>query len=55
MKNKEVTFTKGQIVSSSKFQRVDRDILASLLEEDKYYTLEECKKIIDKFKKKVIE
>lgn len=55
MKSKEVAFTKGQIIGSDKFLRIDRDILRAILEDGKEYTLKECHSILEKFKKKEVK
>ncbi|MEW9093944.1 MAG: hypothetical protein AB2417_02580 [Clostridiaceae bacterium] len=52
--NQEVRFTKEQIINSSKFNRIEKDILKALLE-DKEYSLDEAKKIIDDFNKKEVK
>jgi hypothetical protein len=49
----KITFSKAQIVSSSRFSFIEKDILKALLE-DKKYTLEEAKKILDDFNKKEV-
>lgn len=52
--NQEIKFTKDQIINYSKFDRIQRDILEALLE-DKEYSLDEAKKIIDNFNKKEVK
>ena len=54
MANKEIKFSKEQILSSEKFAGIDNDILRAVLE-DKQYSLKEAKKIIDEFKKKEVQ
>ncbi|WP_291563713.1 MULTISPECIES: hypothetical protein [unclassified Clostridium] len=52
--NYEVKFTKEQIINSSKFTQIEKDILKALLD-DKQYSLEEVKNIIDDFNKKEVK
>ncbi|GAA0122251.1 hypothetical protein UT300018_15670 [Clostridium faecium] len=52
--NHEVKFTKEQIINSSKFTQIEKDILKALLD-DKQYSLEEVKNIIDDFNKKEVK
>lgn len=50
----QATFSKEQIVSSDKFSFIERDILKALLEE-KQYTLNEVKEILDNFNNKEVK
>ncbi|MEW9096415.1 MAG: hypothetical protein AB2417_15160 [Clostridiaceae bacterium] len=52
--NKEIKFTKEQIISSSRFNIIQKDILEALLE-DKEYSLDEAKKVIDNFNKREVK
>lgn len=54
MTDKEVKFSKEQIISSKQFTVIEKDILKALLE-DKEYSLKEIKKIIDDFNKKEVK
>ncbi|WP_291568752.1 MULTISPECIES: hypothetical protein [unclassified Clostridium] len=50
----QIKFNKEQIVNSNKFTQIERDILKALLD-DKEYSLEEAKNIIDEFKKREVK
>lgn len=50
----QAAFSKEQIVSSDKFSFIERDILRALLE-DKQYTLNEVKEILDNFNNKEVK
>ncbi|MBU5485243.1 hypothetical protein KQI86_12935 [Clostridium sp. MSJ-11] len=52
--NKEIKFTKEQIINCNKFNTIEKDILEALLE-DKEYSLDEAKKIIEDFNKKEVK
>ena len=52
--SKEIKFTKEQIINCSKFNIIKKDILRALLE-DKEYSLDEAKNIIDNFNKKEVK
>lgn len=52
--NQEVKFTKEQIVNSNKFNVIEKDILKALLE-DKEYSLDEAKKVLEDFNKKEVK
>ncbi|BDR86132.1 hypothetical protein [Clostridium tetani] len=54
MAEKEIKFSKEQILSSKQFTIIEKDILKALLE-DKQYSLKEVKKIIDDFNKKEVK
>lgn len=54
MAEKEIKFSKEQILSSKQFTVIEKDILKALLE-DKEYSLKEIKKIIDDFNKKEVK
>lgn len=51
---KQIKFNKEQIINSNKFTQIERDILKALLD-DKEYSLEEAKNIIDEFKKREVK
>lgn len=48
--NQNAVYQKKEIVSSKKF-RNRKDLLNAVLDEDKAYTMEEVKKVIEKFMK----
>ncbi|GAA0717197.1 hypothetical protein GCM10008905_02580 [Clostridium malenominatum] len=52
--NQEIKFTKEQIINSNKFNMIQKDILEALLE-NKEYSLDEVKNIIDNFNKKEVK
>lgn len=52
--NQEIKFTKEQIINSNKFNMIQKDILEALLE-NKEYSLDEAKNIIDNFNKKEVK
>lgn len=54
MENEEVKFTKEQILSSKQFTVIEKDILKAILE-DKEYSLDEVKKVLEEFKKKEVK
>ncbi|WP_282804580.1 hypothetical protein [Clostridium tetani] len=54
MVEKEIKFSKEQIISSKQFTVIEKDILKALLE-GKQYSLGEVRKIIDNFKKKEVK
>lgn len=56
-KKSQVTssYPKQQIVKSSKYSLIEKDVLNALLEEDKKYTLEEVAKVLDNFAKKKVK
>ena len=43
-------FRKSELVASERYAK-DRDILSALLDANKTYSLEDCDRIIEKFKK----
>ncbi|MBM7868874.1 hypothetical protein JOC70_000343 [Clostridium pascui] len=51
---KEVKFTKEQILKSNNYVGIEKDIIDALLE-DKCYTLEEVKKILEDFNNKEVK
>ena len=56
MENKiEPKFTKEQLVSSKHFDVYEKDILNALLFDTKQYSVEEAKKVIEKFYKKEVK
>ncbi len=49
-KSKEKKYSKKQLKNANIF--IDyKDIIAVVLDDDKYYTIDECKKAVDKFLK----
>lgn len=54
MKNEEVKFNKEQILSSSQFTVIEKDILKAILE-DKQYGLEEVRGILKNFNNKEVK
>ena len=52
---KQVTFSKKQFLKAANFSRVERDVLAVILDDDKQYTLEEVQKALDDFKKRRVK
>lgn len=45
-----VTFSKRQFLKAANFTRVERDVLAAILENGKHYTLDEVQKLLKDFK-----
>ncbi|WP_322392424.1 hypothetical protein [Clostridium perfringens] len=54
MENEEIKFSKEQIISSKQFAIIEKDILKAILE-DKEYSLEEVKEILEEFNKKEVK
>ncbi|MEW8955607.1 hypothetical protein [Clostridium sp.] len=52
--DKEIKFSKEQILSSKKFTVIEKDILKALLEE-KSYSLKEVEKVLETFNEKEVE
>jgi len=52
---KAVTFTKQQFLKAANFSRVERDVLAVILEDDKLYTLDQVQKLLGYFKKRRVK
>ena len=52
---KQVRFAKKQFLKAANFSRVERDVLAVILDDDKQYTLEQVQKILDDFKKRKVK
>lgn len=50
----KTTYTKEQLYNSKRFKEC-KDIIDALLEKDKEYSIEEVKKIIETFRRKVVE
>lgn len=48
-------FHKGQILGSKQFAGNQKDMLAVLLEDNKKYSIEECKSLLKKEQKRVIK
>ncbi|WP_192859269.1 hypothetical protein [Clostridium botulinum] len=53
-KEQEVKFTKEQIVNSKQFTVIEIDVLKALLK-DEQYSIDEVKKILEKFNKKEVK
>jgi hypothetical protein len=51
----EVKFSKNQIVSSSKFTYIEKDILKALLDEKENYSLNEVDELLKDFNKKEVK
>lgn len=47
-------FTKGQLLES-RTSEMNKDVLASVLEDEKTYTLEEAKELVDSFNKRKVK
>ncbi|MBU3193467.1 hypothetical protein [Clostridium algidicarnis] len=54
MEDKEIKFSKEQIVSSKQFAVIEKDILKAILE-DREYSLKEVKRILEDFNKKEVK
>lgn len=52
---KTVAFAKKQFLKAANFSRVERDVLAVILDDDKQYTLEKVQKMLDDFKKRKVK
>lgn len=50
-----VTFPKRQFLKAANFTRVERDVLAAILEDDKQYTLDEVHKLLKDFKARRVQ
>jgi len=50
-----VTFPKRQFLKAVNFTRVERDVLAAILEDDKQYTLDEVQKLLKDFKARRVQ
>jgi hypothetical protein len=55
MKKGAVTFPKRQFLKAANFTRVERDVLAAILEDDKQYTLDEVQKLLKDFKARRVQ
>lgn len=53
LKKEKAKFNKKQILSSNKFKVIEKDILNAILE-DKEYSLEEVRTILNEFNKKEV-
>lgn len=53
-KEQEIKFTKEQIVNSRQFTVIEKDILKALLKNEQY-SIDEVKKILEKFNKKEVK
>lgn len=47
-----ITFSKQQILKSTNFSRIEKDVLSVILKDDAQYTLEQVKKMLSDFKKR---
>lgn len=54
-KPEEVKFPKRQFLKAANFTRVERDVLAVILEDNKQYTLDEVQKALEKFKARRVQ
>jgi hypothetical protein len=52
---KDVKFTKEQILGSTKFNLIERDILRALLKENAGYSLDEANKLLKEFNDKEVK
>lgn len=52
---KPAVFAKEQFLKAANFSRVERDVLAVILDDNKQYTLEEVQKELDNFKKRRVK
>lgn len=52
---KTVAFAKKQFLKATNFSRVERDVLAVILDDDKQYTLDQVQKLLDDFKKRKVK
>lgn len=48
----ETAFTKEQLVRSTQFSIIHKDVLNALLEEEQEYSIQQAKQIIEDFEKK---
>ena len=48
-------FPKRQFLKAANFTRVERDVLAAILEDDKQYTLDEVQKLLKDFKARRVQ
>lgn len=55
MPQKQVRFAKKQFLKAANFSRVERDVLAVILDDDKQYTLEEVQKKLSDFKARKVK
>lgn len=51
----ESSYTKSEILRSSQFTGIERDLLAVLLEDGKTYTIAKCREILKKEEKREIK
>lgn len=54
-KSGEVKFPKRQFLKAANFTRVERDVLAAILEDGKQYTLDEVQKLLKDFKARRVQ
>jgi hypothetical protein len=55
VKKETPTFTKEQLLASSQFEPLQKDVLNALLADEEVYTLEQVKEKVEEFTKKVVE
>lgn len=51
----EQTYTKAQFLASKQFTAIQRDFLNAILEDDKTYTMDQVKQLIDEYAKKAVK
>jgi hypothetical protein len=47
-----VTYRKEQFLTADRFTRLEKDVLAGLLEQDNMYTMEQAQHLLDQFMNK---
>ena len=52
---KAFSFSKQQFLKSANFTRIEKDVLSAILEDDKQYTIEQVKKMLEDFKKRTVK
>ncbi|MEK3788751.1 hypothetical protein [Paenibacillus sp. FSL K6-1230] len=51
---KETAYSKTQLLASKRFERVDKDVLAAILNDDSKYTVAEARKLLQAFRAKEV-
>lgn len=51
---KETAYSKAQLLASKRFERVDKDVLAAILNDDSKYTVAEARKLLQAFRTKEV-
>ncbi|WP_159886191.1 hypothetical protein [Paenibacillus puerhi] len=49
-----VRYSKGQLLDSRQYSRLDKDVLTALLEEEGLYTQEDARALIEQFMKRAV-